>query len=189
MGAYWNQGLFWKWQMPKERDPSSRDARGAAPGRTARGGGVRHLGWPGVACGATKEKPSLAFGSLLYVCEYLWLWAKHYPHFFLARYYHFLRCKREAFGCEGLMISKCISKEYCKLKSTPKHFLKPWVIRSWITLFLSARSLFSNIILYLLYITSWPWSNCASFTQTWRILVIRMSLTWCELHFLMLIKK
>lgn len=80
-------------------------------------------------------------GLLLYVCEYLSLWAKHYPHFFPARCYPFLRCKREAFSWECLMISKCNSKENCKLKSTPKHFLKPWVIRGWITLFLSARSL------------------------------------------------
>lgn len=57
--------------MPKEIDPSSRDVRGAAPVRAVRGGAVRHLGWPEVACGATKERPSLAFGSLLYVCEYL----------------------------------------------------------------------------------------------------------------------
>lgn len=57
--------------MPKEIDPSSRDVRGAAPVRAVGEGAVCHLGWPGVACGATKERPSLAFGFLLYVCEYL----------------------------------------------------------------------------------------------------------------------
>lgn len=140
-GAVFENGQSLQIVKESQRDPGPRDVRGAVPGRTIGGGAGHHLGWPRVAWGTTKERPSLAFGAFLYVWEYLSFWAKHYPHFFLARCYPFLRCKREAFSWEGLMISKCNSKENCKLKSTPKHFLKPWVIRGWITLFLSARSL------------------------------------------------
>lgn len=67
--------------MPKEIDPSSRDVRGAAPVRAVRGGAVRHLGWPEVACGATKERPSLAF-ALYYMCVNIYDSEQNIVHIF-----------------------------------------------------------------------------------------------------------
>lgn len=149
MGTNWNQGLFLKLA---EVDTCQKKARGpVVPGVQHLAGLLEEglaitLGGPGLL-EALQKRSHLWHLEHYYMRVNIYLSEqKHYPHFILARCYPFLRCKREAFSWEGLMISKCNSKENCKLKSTPKHFLKPWVIRGWITLFLSARSVTSSPI-------------------------------------------
>lgn len=76
-----NRGYFendWSLQMPKERQRHS-ILRGPPPGRTIEGGGGPHLGWPRVACGTSKVKPSLAL-RLYYMYVNIYHWEQNVIH-------------------------------------------------------------------------------------------------------------